>query len=448
MANFGTRPTNQTAAPHLVTSSVTQKMAVEFLLDPTLSALGQDPFLPNANILTVPRGRLLGIKNPQTSTLPAYAAEGKMILTLANGSEGQTSGGVSTDVYPIGFAEENYYRQYEETIQPFPAPTKDCVISLPYVDTSNGAYGRLKPGDYVTAYFGNANNSNPIPQEVGKVVKWVPKGLYFVHQAASTTVVLTQAVYPAFVPRLVSAANAGTNVSLSGATLAYDNAAHVWKATLGGAATDVYFEWGQTVQARAGQLISFEAVGNAGGALDHLHHFPGWLQWVRDNYGAWQLPPLTVPRPYTDIAGENIYGNVVGTNQWRLGHYPVVPFRQINVYVTGTQVVPAPGTPATYQTINLDGTTPLPLANNTWLSDYCFGLDYMLNPVTGVLTLDSSITANAITVDYSYETGYLDGKLYDAGVLGLTDGRYSGVPGTPANLELYGVLAEMKVLIF
>jgi hypothetical protein len=52
----------------------------------------------------------------------------------------------------------------------------------------------------------------------------------------------------------------------------------------------------------------------------------------------------------------------------------------------------------------------------------------------------------SITVTYSYETAYRDGKLYNYGQLGLTDGQYSGQPGTPANLEYLGVVAEMKLM--
>jgi hypothetical protein len=438
MAIFGTRPTNQSVAPQLVISGL-ESMAEQFEIDPSLPVLGQDPFLPNSDLIVIPRGRLVGVKNPQGTGRPTYAQEEKALVTLANGTEGMTINGISTDVAPIGFAETPYFRSFAEQIQPRPGITKGKLLSIPYIQTSNGAYGAIKPGDYVTAYAGTTSSGAPIAQEVGKIVRFVEKAVFLAHQSnASTTIQLTQAVLPAFQPRIYAANNGGAYVPLTSAAYSFNGGN--WQAVLNAAVTDVFYEWGQGIENRAGQCISFQAVGNAGGALDHLHSFPGWLQWVKDNYDAWTVPPLTLPRPATQILNE--VPTMIGPNVYRLAQYPIVPLKTIAVSVTGTRTDPNTGVTATLTNYIL------PLAANTWLEDYTYGQDYIVNPLTGVLTIESDIVVNSLTVSYSADVSYLDGKIWNPGVLGLTDGRYSGVAGTPAHLELLGVVADMHVAIF
>lgn len=438
MAIFGTRLTNQSVAPQLVISGI-ESMAEQFELDPSLPVLGQDPFLPNTDLIVIPRGRLLGVKNPQGIGRPSYAQEEKALVTLANGTEGMTINGLSTDVAPIGFAETPYFRSFAEQIQPRPGITKGKLISLPYVQTSNGAHGAIKPGDYVTAYSGTTSSGAPIAQEVGKVVRFVEKSVFLAHQdLPGTTIQLTQAVLPAFQPRVYAAASIGAFVPLNSAAYAF-NGNH-WQVTLNAPVTDVFYEWGQSIQNRAGQCVSFQAVGNAGGALDHLHSFPGWLQWVKDNYDAWTVPPLSLPRPSTQILNE--VPTQIGPNVYRVSQYPIVPARTIQVVVDGTRTDPNTG-----QTQTLTGYA-LPLATGTWLQDFTYGQDYVVNPLTGILTIESNINVTALKVSYSADISYLDGKIWNPGVLGLTDGRYSGVAGTPAHLELLGVVADMHVIIF
>lgn len=464
MPIYGTIPTNQTVAPQLVISGL-ESMAEQFDVDPSLPVLGQDPFLPNSDLVTIARGRLLGVKNPQLygSQTPTYngvmalssagaaanttyTMTGKALLTLANGSEGQTSGSSSTDVYPIGFAETHYFRNSEEHPQPWPGVTKGKLVSLPYVQTSNGAYGMIKPGDYVTAYYGTTSTGAVIAQEVGKVVKFIEKTMYSAHQAASTTITLTGAVYPAFVPKIVFASNAGAYVAPT-STLAY--VGNSWQATFGSNVTDVIFMYGQTLANRAGQCISFQAVGNPNGYLTAPNAIPGWLDWVKDNYDAWTIPPLTLPRPATQVLNENVYTNAIGPNTYRLQQYPIVPTRTVAVYLTGTRTDPNTGVTTSITPTANGAANPLPLATNTWQNDFCYGQDYVLNPLTGVLTISSDISnISTLTVSYSADLTYLDGKIWNPGQLGLTDGRYSGQPGTPANLELIGVLADMHVAIF
>lgn len=438
MAIFGTRPTNQSVAPQLVISGI-ESMAEQFEVDPSLPVLGQDPFIPNTDLIVIPRGRLVGVKNPQGPGRPAYAQEQKALLTLANGTEGMSINGISTDVAPIGFAETPYFRSFAEQIQPRPGITKGKLLSLPYIQTSNGAYGAIKPGDYVTAYSGTTSSGAPIAQEVGKIVRFVEKSIFLAHQdVAGTTIQLTQAVLPAFRPRVFGAENGGAFVPLNSAAYAF-NGNH-WQVTLNSAVTDAFYEWGQGIENRAGQCVSFQAVGNAGGALDHLHSFPGWLQWVKDNYDAWSVPPLTLPRPANQILNE--IPTTIGPNVYRLAQYPIVPVKTIQVVVNGVRTDPNTG-----QVQTLTNYT-LPLAANTWLEDYTYGQDYVINPLTGVLTIESDIVVTDVQVSYSANVSYLDGKIWDTGVLGLTDGRYSGVAGTPAHLELLGVVADMHVIIF
>ena len=438
MPIFGSRPTNQSVAPQLVISGL-ESMAEQFEIDPSLPVLGQDPFLPNTDLIVIPRGRLLGVKNPQGPGRPAYAQEEKALVTLANGTEGMSLNGISTDVAPIGFAETPYFRSFAEQIQPRPGITKGKLLSIPYIQTSNGAYGAIKPGDYLTAYAGTVSSGAPIAQEVGKIVRFVEKSMYSAHQNVAASVIqLTQAVLPAFQPRIFAGQNAGAYVPLTSAAYAFNGGN--WQVTLNAPVTDVFYEWGQGMENRAGQCISFQAVGNAGGALDHLHSFPGWLQWVKDNYDAWSVPPLTLPRPAVQILNEEPVE--IGPNVYRLAQHPIVPVKTIVVSVTGTRIDPNTGVSQ-----NLTD-YPLPLAANTWLEDFTYGQDYIINPLTGVLTIDSDITVDSLTVSYSADVSYLDGKIWNPGVLGLTDGRYSGVAGTPAHLELLGVVADMHVAIF
>lgn len=439
--SIGARPLGRAQAPQLVLGNL-EAPADQYITDPSLPAIGRDVYIPNNDEIVIARGRLLSVKDSSQVANTPYANESRPMLTLANGADGRRNAGIGPDLKPMGFAEQQVFRQYDETVQYDPQIIKNKLVSLPYITASNGVYGIIRPSDYVTASFGTANGNAQIFQEIGKVVKWVPRRVLSAHSAGATTITLAGAIYPAFVPNLIFGSNAGAYVTGAGATLTYDTVNNVWKATYTAPVTDVIFDYGQDVDNRAGQCSSFEAVGNAGGTLNHNHRFAGWLDWVHDDWSMWAFPPLLTPRPYTLVTAEapTAFGSY--GNQWQLSQAPVVPGQQITVSVTGTRTDPNTGI-----TVTLTNSV-LPLADSTFLQDYTFGLDYEINFVTGVLTVFSNVTVTSLTVSYAAETSFLDGKLYNPGVQGLTDGRFSGQPGTPANLELAGCVAEMRCFIF
>jgi len=438
--SIGARPLGRAQAPHLILGNI-EAPADGYILDPALPAIGHDVYIPNNDYITVARGRLLSVKDSSLVNNAPYANESRPVITLANGADGRRAAGLGSDLKPMGIAEQQYFRQYYEgTPQPDPQIVKGKLVSLPYITGSNGVYGIVRPGDYLTASYGTANGNAVISQEVGKAVKWQPRRVMSAHAAAGTTVSLTGAIYPAFVPNLIFASNAGAYATSVGATLAYNTGANIWQATYTSAVTDVIFDYGQDADNRCGQVSSFEAVGNAGGQLNHLHRFSGWLDWVHDNWGMWAFPPLLTPRPYTIITAET--PTQINATDYQLAVTPIVPGNQITVSVTGTRVDPNTGVSTTLTNATL------PLADSTFLQDYTVGLDYEINFVTGILTIFPNVTVTSVAVTYSAETSFLDGKLYNPGVAGLTDGRFSGQPGTPANLELAGCVAEMRAFIF
>lgn len=439
--SIGSRSLGRAAAPVLVLSETLEAPADQYVLDPTLPAIGHDVYIPNNDYIVIARGRLLSVKDSSLVAGSPYANESRPVVTLANGADGRKAAGIGQDLRPLGFAEQQYFRQYSEgTPQPDPQIVKNKLVSLPFILGSNAVYGTLRPNDYITASFGTANGNAPIAQEVGKVVKWQPRRVLSAHQAAGTTIALTGALYPAFVPNIIMGFNAGAYTSAAGSTLTYNATTNIWNATFATAVTDVIFDYGQDADNRAGQVSSFEAVGTAGGALAKPHRFAGWLDWVHDDWGKWDFPPLLTPRPYTNVTAEAPVQ--IDATHWQLSQSPIVPGNQIAVSVTGTRTDPNSGV-----TVVLTNSI-LPLADATFLQDYTVGLDYEVNFVTGVLTIFSNVTVTSLSVSYSAETSFLDGKLYNPGVAGLSDGRFSGMPGTPANLELAGVVAEMRLFMF
>lgn len=436
--NAGTHPMLQRRwAPKTVISGL-EAPAEKYILDPELPILGHDPSFFTNDDTVIPRGRFLSVKNSQTASIASYANTNRPILTLSNGTEGLVDGnGISLDLKPLGFSEQQFFQEKVQGAQQIqPQITKHKLIQVPYIQASNGAYGSLKPGDKVTAFYGTAGSGAPIPNEVGKPVKWVARRIFTTHQAASATVQLTSAIYPAFKPNVVLGLNAGTGVAITSATYSYVGSN--WQVVLNASVTDVVYEYGQFADNIAGTVSSFEAVGTAGGQLTSPHEWEGWLQWVTDDWGQFPFPPLFSPRPYTSTTNE--VPSQIDAFTYRIAHFPVVPTLPITVTVTGTIIDPITGISTT-----LTG-AQMPLNTNTFFTDYTYGASYELNPVTGVLTFTTNVTVTAVTVSYSYENSYADGRMFDAGQMGLTDGQYSGQRGTPANLELLGVIAAMRIM--
>jgi len=394
--------------------------AEEWTIDPNLPPLGTDPRYPTLDQIVIPRGRLLAVR-PDTTSYTGLA-----VLTIADGVSNK----------PAGYTETNIFRQWQEKIQWMPSMSRQEFIEVPYVQSINGAYGTPAAGDRITAYFGSASSTAPVPQDRGKIVKWVEKKVFAMPtQTAATSAALMSANLPAFQPTIIMALNAGTVVYPSGSnsvSLAWNATLGAWVATFNVAVTNVLYSFGQAADQIAGEVIRVEPISSS-------HHLSGWLEWVTDNFLAWEYPPQLLRVPTTSVTGE-VPATVVAGQQYRLGNKPIAPWLQINVYVTGSLTNPD----GSVTTLNntLMSTANLPFV------DYTLGQYYNINPVTGDLFFSSNVTVTSVSVDYSYETAYRDGRLFNAGVIGLTDGRYSGVPGTPANLEVAGVVGSLRCIVY
>lgn len=391
--------------------------AEEWTIDPALIPLGDDPRYPTTDQIVIPRGRILAVRPDTTS----YT--GQAVLTIADGVSNK----------PAGYTETNIFRQWQEKIQWMPSMSRHEFIEVPYVATINGAYGTLAAGDRITGYYGSATTRTQVPNDIGKIVKWVPRTTYSITVAASATVQLTSANYPAFTPTVLIAWN-GTSVVSSGAvSITWNTQFNCWVATFAPTVTTVIYQFGQREDQIAGEVIRVEPVSAS-------HHLSGWLEWVTDNFLAWEYPPQMLRVPTTDVTGETP-ATVTAGSWYRLANKPIAPWKTINVYVTGTLVAPD-GTSTTLTSTLLSQATDLPFV------DYTLGSYYNVNPITGDLYFTSNVTVNSVTVDYSYETSYRNGRLFNAGIIGVTDGRYSGIPGTPANLEVAGVVGSLRCLIY
>jgi hypothetical protein len=390
--------------------------AEEWVVDPNLVPLGSDPRYPSTDQIVIPKGRLLAVR-PDTSSYT-----GQAVLTIFDGVTNK----------PAGYTEHDLYRQWPEKIQWMPSMSRQEFMEMPYVQSINAAYGTPAAGDKITGYYGTATGINPVPNDRGKIVKWVEKRVYFVAApVASAIISLLPANYSGFTPRIVVAYN-GSTPATGAVSTNYDTTAGNWMATFSTAVTSIIFEWGQSADKIAGEVIRIEPISSA-------HHLSGWLEWVTDNFLAWEYPPQLLRVPTTAVVNE--VPTVIVPGQWyRLANKPIAPWIPATVTVTGQQVAP-------------DGTVTI--LNNSNMSqsdmpfvDYTMGQYYNLNPVTGDLYFSSNVTVTSVTVSYSYETQYRYGRLFNPGVIGLTDGRYSGVPGTPANLEIAGVVGSLRCIIY
>lgn len=391
--------------------------AEEWMVDPNLPPLGTDPRYPTTDQIVIPRGRLIAVR-PDTTTYT-----GRAVLTLANGVTNN----------PQGYTEVNIFREWQEKIQWMPSMSRLEFIEVPYVASINNAYGVLAAGTKITAFDGwNVGTNSVAPNDVGKIVKWVPRTLYAVTVAASASVALPMAVYHGMAASVVLAWNGSTVVSTGAQSIVWNNALQQWVANFASPVTTVLYYFGQTEDKVAGEVLRVEPVTSA-------HHLSGWLEWVTDNFLAWEYPPQLMRVPITSVTGETPTTITAGS-VYALGNKPIAPWANIDVIVTGTLTNP-------------DGTVTV--LNNTTMSkadlpfvDYTMGTYYNINPITGYLYFSGNVTVSSVTVNYSYETSYRDGRLFNQGITGLTDGKYSGVPGTPANLEVAGVVGSLRCIIY
>lgn len=182
----------------------------QWVVDPTLPVLSYDPRFDSDGVV-IGRGRLVGPKATavaattgitQSGTTPAH----KTVLTVADG----------VNVAPVGYAPYNIFKEWSEKAKGMqPIAARNHAIAVPYVeavansgvlsDQANSAYGALKQGDKVTAYYGCAQlGTIADPRLKGMVVKWVPKKLYVdAVTVAASACSLANAIYAGIAPRVL-----------------------------------------------------------------------------------------------------------------------------------------------------------------------------------------------------------------------------------------------------
>jgi hypothetical protein len=445
---IGYNPTGRRWSAELEISDL-KAPAENFKLDPTLPILGQDPKFPT-DLIVIPKGRLLGvaakvITSGTGAALDTSTSEDhKTILTLADG----------VTYSPIGYAGFTMHSQwYADRMQALPAVFKQKLIALPYVASStgfsNGAYGDLTQGDKITAYAGKGSTSTIDPRHKGKVVKWVEKSRYTVHTGTATTstgIRLASATFSPFTPTNVVGWTAdGVPTS---ATVAWQSNAQGWVATFATSGVKSYsYTWGQGIQQIAGTILGLEIIDS---------DLPGWLKWVRDNYGVWDLPRMQMPGWCTAAAvttGDTLTDLGNGAFQIAVGgpSHQIAAYKEIVVQI-GDGCLYLDGDTGTWTAAS--GVTSLPRFSNMYLTDYSIGKNYSVNPITGILQLwgvaqadGTAIEASDITMSYYYED--IDtGVRYDSGQMMLTDAFYSGLStGTPTAYDIAGSVGIMKIMV-
>lgn len=394
--------------------STTDAPAEELQLDPTLPPLGSDPLNLSFAQIVVPKGRLVSIVRNAASTT------GKSYVTVANGLTNK----------PVGYAPYNLMRQPATGPIQQVAFKKNDYLELPWVSGVNDANGTALPGDYIMAYSGSATSTTKTPEHVGKMVKWVEKEVLAQTLASpSATATLTAATNAGFIPTIVCALNA-SGVPVSGASAALPTA--VWNGTnhhaiFASAVKTVIYTLGASVEQRAGQLVRIQPV-------DDL---PGWLSKVMDDFGAWDIPPMFMRVPTSAVSNEVV---TLTANVGTLANKPIAGWKTITVTITGSVE-------------DIDGTTTVATGAELARADvadgnWCHGQYYDINPVTGVIRISSNVTVTRMTVSYSYQHAYLQGRDWFPGIQGITDGSATGVVGTPAHLNYAGLIGAARVMIF
>lgn len=447
MPLFGTMPfKNRKWAPGVKLSGL-ESPAEEWVTDPNLVPLGVDPRFPTADFVVIPRGRMIGVRADN------YTYEGRAILSIADGVDPDNRPpGYLGGIKPAGFTEANIFRQWSEHIQSMPVLDKRAYVEVPYVPTINNAYGVLKSGDKLTGYFGTVSNTYGDQMQRGALVKWVERTLYALHVAASAMVNLPNTPYPAFVPRVVWAAS-GTGIYTGAApVITYNTTLNTWSASFASAVTDIWFTYGQSVDQIGGEVGKIEP-------LSATHQFDGWLQWVTDDFRMWEYPPMYLRVPSTTVTNEAPV--FWATGYYKLANGPLVPHLSITVTLapSGTNTFTVTDENGNQTVVTSGSPLTLPISDIPFV-DYTLGKYYNINPITKELFLSTNITYsggavgagstfNQIQVSYSYETSYRDGRLYNQGIIGLTDGLGgSGFPGTPANLDIIGSAGALRAMIY
>jgi hypothetical protein len=417
---------------------------VEFAIDNTLPAQGQDANYPNRDWVVIPRGRIVAAK---ATTLTETG--GKTIITLANGVDPLDAPSFATGTIPFGYAPYHLYREIPGLPADRPLGALHETIEVPYTsinesyNTSTNGGSRLITGEWLMPYYGSTSMKTAfVPRDRGKLVRWVGKKVY--QDSISTpsgSVILSSASFPAFKPNVLVAYSASWAVISSGAVrVGYNETYGKWVAEFANGPADlpkvVVYEYGAAVSQRVAQAIGIEPVSTAGGINSANHDLAGWLKWVGANYGSWDWPPIMNINPVTAVTQEAV---TITSNAGTLAQVPVIPFKAITVSVTGSIQNP-------------DGTTttvagPMDLLDTLFFNDYTQGKYYDIDFLNGTLTFQSNVSVTTCKVDYYYETNWNNGMKYDAGQFNLTDGRDSGVYGLPPHLDVAGVVGVLRAML-
>lgn len=409
-------------------------------VDATLPHLFQETPHPSRNYTVIPAGRILAAKATDLTAAVPYTT-----ITLANGVDPfETPSFITAGNFPIGYTETKIMRDLPGLRAAPPVFLRHETIELPYT-TINESYNnildseaRLKCGEWLMPFYGSHILKAGKNVHQGKLVRWVEKKVYSTSLAATGAVRLASAPYPAFKPRILQAWRGATMVTTGAASIHYSEPLARWVAEFGNAdITTVWYEFGASANQRIAQCVGIEPIGTAGGINASSYDFPGWLKWVGNNFGPADFPVVLSKRPNTSVTLENV---TLTSNVGTLANFPVVPWMPISVTVTGS-VVDEDGVTTTW-----DGEV-LALADTVTFQDYTQGRWYDIDMMNGQIRFPTNVTVTALKVSYYYETDFQDGLQYDGGMLGLTDGSYSGVVGIPPHLDVAGGIGAMRVMI-
>jgi len=430
--------------------SGTDAPAETFKLDPSLPVLGQDPKNPQ-DLVVIPKGRLVGVGSKDITSGSGAGTNGAIteshdtVLTLADG----------VNIAPLGFAGYAMHSAWyqDRSVKSLPSLFKNKLIGLPYIASStgftNGIFGDLTQGDKVTAYPGYHNSTTVDNRHIGKVVKYIERKFYnqwLTLGATITSGALSDAAYAHITPRAILGFTAA-GVPTTG-TAAWKNSVG-WVVTFTASAVkNVIYSWGQGPEMIAGTVLGLELIDS---------DYPGWLKWVRDNYGAWDLPRIQLPGFTTATTAQAANLASIGDNEFTIDvggvQRQIAAYKSITVYVSaGCSYFD--GDTGDWTTTT-DAWTALPRFTNLYIEDYSIGKNYTINPIGNTLRLmgvkasDGSTTVpdTDIRVDYYYED-LGSGQRYDSGQMQLTDGYYSSLGGgTPAHIDVAGSVGILRVMI-
>jgi hypothetical protein len=433
----------------------------EWVVDPALPILSYDPrFVSDA--IVIGRGKLVGPKSTATATssgiTQSYGADHKTYLTIADG----------INVAPVGYAPYNILKDWNSRTNGMaPIMARDHAISVPYLsiassaETSNSAFGELTQGDKVTAHPGYTVSAATAsdPRLKGMIVKWVPETVYtetYTGATSGTTVVLADAPYQCFEPTLLGGYTAaGAYVTPSTATTSWSATAGSdglgrWTATFASGILEIIYAYGQKASMIAGEVYGLET-------LDDL---PGYLKWVKDNFGAWSLP-LMYPNNSTSTSTTPASSAMLSLGN---GAFSFAKDGTSPVYTridASKPITVKLATGCIYADENNDlqttsALTTLPAADFEG-ADYTQGKNYNINPITGTIQFfgvyDSDMGAletDDFTVTFYAESTATSrsANVYEPrGLVGLTDGSLNGVVGTEPQYNLTGAIGILRVAI-